>query len=204
MLVVIIDVGTNHGILLILELQSLDVGEMILILTNQAVFVTLSVVTIPPLAQGIFILTLNQADVIGDRSDAVTQNAWFHCVLYSAISGEISILIQTGAESWGRFAVPRICRWESTQLTGKVKTNPPPEGVAEKQLANDFASFFYNKADSIRKQLDDSPLFVPPKLNIPLFTSFGQVDINTVNKDLIKTHKNAKPTTCDLDPIPSS
>ena len=50
---------------------------MILILTNQAVFVTLSVVTIPPLAQGIFILTLNQTDVIGDQSDAVTQNAWF-------------------------------------------------------------------------------------------------------------------------------
>ena len=39
---------------------------MILILTNKAVFVTLSVVSIPPLAQGIFILTLNQADVIGD------------------------------------------------------------------------------------------------------------------------------------------
>ena len=81
---------------------------MILILTNKAVFVTLSVVTIPPLAQGIFILTLNQADVIGDQSDAVTQNAWFLC---AAISGEISILIQSGAESWGRFPVPRICRW---------------------------------------------------------------------------------------------
>ena len=163
---------------------------MILILTKQAISVTLSVVTIPPLVQGIFILTLNQADVIGDQSDAVTQNAWLRCALYAAISGEISILIQTGAESWGRFVVPRICRWESTQLTGKVKTSMPPEGVAEEQLANDFASFFYNKVDSIRKQLDDSPLFVPPKLNIPLFTSFGQVDINTVERLI----KNAKPT----------
>ena len=86
---------------------------MILILTNQAFFVTLSVVTIPPLAHGIFILTLNQADVIGDQSDAVKQNAWFRCALCAAISGEISILIQTGAESWGRFPVPRICRWEN-------------------------------------------------------------------------------------------
>ena len=51
--------------------------------------------------------------VIGDQSDAVTQNAWFRCMLCAAISGEISILIQTGAESWGRFPVPRICRWES-------------------------------------------------------------------------------------------
>ena len=27
--------------------------------------------------------------------------------------GAPSILIQTGAESWERFPVPRICRWES-------------------------------------------------------------------------------------------
>ena len=51
----------------------------------------------------IFILTLNHADVTGDQSDAVTHNAWFRCALCAAISGEISILIQTGAESWGRF-----------------------------------------------------------------------------------------------------
>ena len=87
---------------------------MILILTNKAVFVTLSVVTIPHLAQGIFILMLNQADVIGDQSDPVTQNAWFLCTLCAAISGEISILIQTGAESWQGFlyqesAVGGVC-----------------------------------------------------------------------------------------------
>ena len=64
----------------------------------------------------IFILTLNHADVIG-----VTQNTWFRCVLCAAISEEISILIQTGAESWGRFPVPRICRWESMlHLAGKI------------------------------------------------------------------------------------
>ena len=63
----------------------------------------------------IFILTLKHTDVIGDQSDAVTQNAWFRYALCAAISGEISILIQTGAESWGRFPVPRICRWESRQ-----------------------------------------------------------------------------------------
>ena len=61
----------------------------------------------------IFILTLNCADLIGDQSDAVTQNAWFRCSLCAAISGEILILIQTGAESLRRFPVPRICRWES-------------------------------------------------------------------------------------------
>ena len=57
---------------------------------------------------------------IGDQSDEVTQNAWIRCTLCAAISGEISILIQTEAESWGRFPVPRICRWESNvSLTSK-------------------------------------------------------------------------------------
>ena len=65
-------------------------------------------------------MTLNHADVIGDQSDAVTQNAWFLCALCAAISGEISILIQTGAESWGRFPVPRICRWESKSYWTQV------------------------------------------------------------------------------------
>ena len=72
----------------------------------------------------IFILTLNHADVIGDQSDAVTQNAWFHCALCAAISGEISILIQTGAESWGRFPVPRICRVESSIKVAFVNLIP--------------------------------------------------------------------------------
>ena len=67
-----------------------------------------------PFGAAIFILTLNHADVIVDQSDVVTQNGWFLYTLCAAISGEISILIQTGAESWGRFPVPRICCWEST------------------------------------------------------------------------------------------
>ena len=45
------------------------------------------------IGKAIFILTLNHADVIWDQSDAVTQNAWFHCALCADISGEISILI---------------------------------------------------------------------------------------------------------------
>ena len=64
----------------------------------------------------IFILTLDHDDAIGDQLDVVTQNAWFCCSLCAAISGEISILIQTGAESLGRFPVPRICRCDSNEL----------------------------------------------------------------------------------------
>ena len=73
----------------------------------------------------IFILMLNPADVIGDQSDVVTQNAWFLCALCAAISGEISILIQT----WGRFPVPRICRWESNHMPAR-KLSCPTCGLA--------------------------------------------------------------------------
>ena len=91
------------------ELQSLDVGEMILIITNQAIFEILSVVTIPPLAQGIFILTLNQADVIGDTKCLVSLRA-----LCRHLWRDININTNW-AESWGRFPVPRICQVESTK-----------------------------------------------------------------------------------------
>ena len=138
-----------------LELQSLDVGKMILILTNQAVFVTLSVVTIPPLAQCIFILTLNQADVIGDHSDVVTQNAWFRWALCAAISGDISILIQTGAESWGRFPVPRICRWESSNYRAPFRCQHFETSVTSSQIQDDNKQFAIDQGyNNISHQTD--------------------------------------------------
>ena len=78
----------------------------------------LSNLCVTSIGAAIFILTLNHADVIGDQSDTMTQNAWFRFALCAAISGEISILKQTGAESWGRFPVPRICHWESNHRLG--------------------------------------------------------------------------------------
>ena len=68
---------------------------MILILTIQAVFVSLSAVKIPPLAQP----SLFDADVIGEQSDSVTQKAWFLCSLFAAISGDININTNPGADT---------------------------------------------------------------------------------------------------------
>ena len=81
----------------------------------------LSNLCVTSIGAAIFIWTLNHADVIWDQSDAVTQNAWFRCALCAAISGEIS----TGAESWGRFPVPRICRWESMAVSAARKHLKP-------------------------------------------------------------------------------
>ena len=76
---------------------------------------------------------------IWDQSDAVTQNAWFRCALCAAISGEISILIQTGTESWGRFPVPRICRWQS--IPGALKTIPGSSDALLLLHEHTFSSF---------------------------------------------------------------
>ena len=90
-----------------------------------------------------FILTLNHADVIGDQSDALTQNAWFRCMLCAAISGEILILIQTGAESWGRFPVP-------------IKNLPLGEKVGLYICTVKFGKLFYYKG----KELDSDSFWV--------------------------------------------
>jgi hypothetical protein len=85
-------------------------------------------------------------------------------------------------------------------LTGKTEYNPMPEGVSDNQLANDFATFFYSKVDTIRKDLEGHSLFTPPVVDVPHFTSFTELDLDTVCKLI----RNAKPATCDSDPMPSS
>ena len=89
--------------------------SMILILRKSSSFCNIVCGKDTSIGAANLFLMLNHADVIGDQSDAVIQNAWFLWVLCAAISGEISILIQTGAESWGRFPVLRICHWERTR-----------------------------------------------------------------------------------------
>ena len=81
-----------------------------------------------------------------------------------------------------------------------TKSNPLPVGVSDSQLADDFAQYFYNKVDILRKDLEPYPLYTPVPLNVPPFTASAEVDIPFVEKLI----KNAKPTTCNLDPLPSS
>ena len=75
-----------------------------------------------------------------------------------------------------------------------------PRGVSDEQLAQDFAMFFHNKVDTIRKQLENCALFLPPVLDVPVFSSFPELS----SSDMQKIISHAKPATCDLDPIPSS
>ncbi|KAJ8039461.1 hypothetical protein HOLleu_17189 [Holothuria leucospilota] len=86
------------------------------------------------------------------------------------------------------------------KITGTKNSNPLPEGVSDEQLAEDFSKYFYNKVDVLRKDLDHYPLFIPPEVEVPAFGSFSNVDVSTVSSLI----QNAKPTTCTLDPLPSS
>ena len=86
-----------------------------------------------------------------------------------------------------------------SQLTGSNKSNPLPEGVSDEQLANDFAQFFFNKVDTIGQDLEQYPLFIPPQVDVPDFSSFAEVDVDMVAKLI----GSSKPTTCDSDPIPT-
>ena len=86
-----------------------------------------------------------------------------------------------------------------SDLTGHTQTNPLPDGVSDERLADDFATFFHTKVEKISSDLDGHPLHVPEKTDVPTFCNFTQIDVETTEKLI----NNAKPTTCDLDPIPS-
>ena len=101
--------------------EFLDRTLMILILTNQAVFVTLSVVKITSIGAAILILTQNHADVIkGPIRCCDTQCLVSLCAPCCHLWRDININTNQ-AESWGRFPVPRICRWES--ISGVASLN---------------------------------------------------------------------------------
>ena len=48
-----------------------------------------------------------------------------------------------------------------TNLTGTFKENPLPEGLSNKELAEQFAKFFITKIKKIRHELDDKEIYSP-------------------------------------------
>ncbi|KAJ8026961.1 hypothetical protein HOLleu_31945 [Holothuria leucospilota] len=86
------------------------------------------------------------------------------------------------------------------RLTGSMKSNPLPECTSDARLADDFAHYFYNKIDKIRLDLEQYAPFDPPHRSVTKFKSFTALDKERVSKMIMKS----KPSTCHLDPIPSS
>jgi hypothetical protein len=86
------------------------------------------------------------------------------------------------------------------KLIGRVKTNPLPESKDDKELAETFSTFFSEKIEKIRAQLDSKPIFHPRSRNVPELGSFKVLSEDEVSKLMSKT----KPTTCVTDPLPSN
>ena len=84
-------------------------------------------------------------------------------------------------------------------LMGKVKSNQLPLTEDDKALANDFANYFISKIETIRKDLSQAPSYIPSRSVNSSFTTFNDVDKDTV----LKLLQTSKPTTCETDPIPS-
>ncbi len=58
----------------------------------------------------------------------------------------------------------------------------------------------YEKVDKMRKDMDGHEIYRPPQLDVPQLTEFPVIEKDRV----LKLIQNAKATTCELVPIPSS
>ena len=86
------------------------------------------------------------------------------------------------------------------EIAGCEKFNPLPKGQSDSDLAEDFATYFLEKIQNIRKLFKNIPSF-KCKVNdaIPRFTKFGVMTSTEVH-DLVM---DLKIKSCELDPVPT-
>jgi exonuclease III len=84
-------------------------------------------------------------------------------------------------------------------LLDMKKENPLPSNASDAVLSEEFASFFIEKVEKIRDNLQVFPAYEPEGLSTSMFDQFKYVDINTVKRLIM----NAKAATCQSDPLPS-
>ena len=82
-------------------------------------------------------------------------------------------------------------------LTGHKQEVPLPTMRSDKELADEFAHFFFSKIVKIREELDHHPLYQPSKSVIPNFSNFRKLEEDQVKKLVMST----KSKSCELDPI---
>ena len=84
-----------------------------------------------------------------------------------------------------------------SNITGTTKVNPLPETLSDKELADKFANFFYNKMVDIRNKLDVSDKYEPARREVSYISEFQPVTCAEVRKILASmTNK-----TCELDVV---
>ena len=85
-------------------------------------------------------------------------------------------------------------------LMGMVKENPLPDHTDKEELANQFASFFINKIQDIRDQLDILPTYCHISTDPPEFLEFELMTEEEVGNII----KGMPAKMCDMDTIPTT
>ena len=86
-----------------------------------------------------------------------------------------------------------------SNLTGTFKENPLPEGLSNKEFAEEFAEFFIIKIKKIRQELDDKGIYSLASNGNPTHT-LSKLDRFTV-EEVASIIKLMPPKMCELDPI---
>ncbi len=84
------------------------------------------------------------------------------------------------------------------QLTGSIKENPMPNGD-DTEIANNFSSFFFEKIEKIRNQLEGHPKFSPEVTSGYELTNFDELSMEKVKKLIM----SLKTKSCENDIVPT-
>ena len=87
-----------------------------------------------------------------------------------------------------------------TEVTYQNKQNPLPESRLDQQLAEDFAAFFLNKMQNIRKLFKSTPAYTPKPNETPNLERFSKL----TDQDIYQTILEMPSKSCKLNTTPTT
>ena len=85
-------------------------------------------------------------------------------------------------------------------ILGRNDDNPMPPSKTDKQLAEDFASYFSEKIDKIREKFKGTSPYKPRQLDTPQLVKFAPIPSSQLGKLITRM----QPKSCGLDTLPTS
>ena len=85
-------------------------------------------------------------------------------------------------------------------ILGKKKENPLPQAKSNKELAENFASYFHTKINTIREKFQGIDSYDPQPREVPQLVKFAPV----LPSELGKIIHRMPPKTCKLDQVPTN
>ena len=85
-------------------------------------------------------------------------------------------------------------------ILGKKNENPLPKANSNKELAENFASYFHTKIDTIREKFQGIDSYNPQHKEVPQLVKFTLV----LPSEQGKIIQRMSPKTCKLDQIPTN